>query len=88
TGAQNSAADEDVLGVDSIAIESHVAGNIWQWKVKPGQRINRGDVVCILESMKMEIEVIAQEEGVVQTLCREQGQQVNAGQRLLVVSTD
>ena len=69
-------------------VKSDIAGSVWKILVQPGDEIAEDDTLVILESMKMEIEVIAQEEGVVQTLCREQGQQVNAGQRLLVVSTD
>lgn len=87
--ASNEQTVDDVtaeLEAGCSAIESHVAGNIWQWKVQPGQAVQAGDVVCILESMKMEIDITAPESGWVTELCRQQGQQVNAGQRLLIVS--
>ena len=53
--------------------------------VKPGDRVKAGETVCILESMKMEIEVTAPEDGVVESLSREEGQSVSAGDRLLVL---
>jgi len=66
-------------------IESHVAGNIWQWRIEVGDSVNVGDVVCIIESMKMEIEVIANCAGVVESISRKQGQQASAGQVLVIV---
>jgi urea carboxylase len=78
-------AEEDALPENCVAVESQFAGNIWQFAVKPGDTVAAGDVVCILESMKMEIEVTAPESGVVHSLVRPEGQQVSAGQALLVL---
>lgn len=69
------------------AIESHVAGNIWQVLVKPGQTVKENDVVMILEAMKMELEVTASVSGVIDSICHEAGAQVHAGEPLLVVNT-
>ena len=69
-------------------VESHVAGNLWQWQVAESDQIKAGQVVCILESMKMEIEVIAPEAGRVSKLCRQQGQQVSPGQPLLIIEQE
>jgi acetyl-CoA carboxylase biotin carboxyl carrier protein len=38
---------------------------VWQVKVEPGQSVDHGDVLVILESMKMEIPVEAEQPGVV-----------------------
>lgn len=70
------------------AVESPVSGSVWQMNVKPGQAIKEGDVVCVLESMKMEIEVYAHATGTVTEVLRQEGQQTNAGQALVVVQTD
>jgi len=78
--------DEQLTGFEE-AVESHVAGNIWQVLVKPGQFVKAGDVVMILEAMKMELEVTATESGMVTKLCQQSGAQVHAGQRLLVLNT-
>jgi urea carboxylase len=80
-----SAPQDDALSEQGTAVESPVAGNIWQLLVKPGDRVNAGDVVCILESMKMEIEVTSANSGVVRSICRQQGQSVNAGQAIVVL---
>lgn len=69
------------------AIESHVAGNIWQVLVEPGQTVKENDVVMILEAMKMELEVTASVSGVIDSICHEAGAQVHAGEPLLVVNT-
>ena len=86
--SQDQSAGEQTLAPGCIAIDSHVAGNLWQWKVNAGDRVSTGQVVCVLESMKMEIEITTPESGTVQSLCRTQGQQVNAGQPLLILEQD
>lgn len=69
------------------AIESHVAGNIWQVLVEQGQTVKENEVVMILEAMKMELEVTASVSGVVDSICHDAGAQVHAGEPLLVVNT-
>ena len=44
-----------------------------------------GDVVAVLESMKMEIEISAPESGQVVAINRQEGQQINAGQAIMVL---
>ena len=48
-----------------IEIESEVQGNVWKVLVAPGDRVGEGDVLMILESMKMEIPLEAPAAGVV-----------------------
>ncbi len=79
--------EEDAMPEDGVAVESHVAGNIWKFMVAPGDKVKAGDVVCILESMKMEIEVTAPESGTIHALSRAEGLSVNAGERLLILTT-
>jgi urea carboxylase len=63
-----------------------VAGNLWQIKLKLGDLVNEGDVVVVVESMKMEISVTATCAGIVtQILCTE-GMTVSAGQNLIVIT--
>lgn len=69
-------------------IESPVAGNVWQVHVVVGDNVAVGQVIAVLESMKMEIEVTANESGVVKTVLREAGQAVNAGQPLMEIESD
>jgi len=47
--------------------------------------VNEGDVVAVLESMKMEIEIYAPASGKVVAIARQEGQQINAGQAIMVL---
>jgi urea carboxylase len=77
-------ADEE-MPEHMVAVESHVAGSIWKVLVKAGDPVKAGDTLLVVESMKMEIDVVAAHDGVVHTVLRNEGQQVSAGQRLLVI---
>lgn len=81
----NDLAQEEFLESNEVAIESHVSGNIWKFLVKPGDTIKEGQAVVVLESMKMEIEVLAAQSGVVKSIVKAEGSQVMAGQRLIVL---
>jgi len=76
---------DEVLAEHLVAVESHVAGSIWKTLVKVGDRIQVGDALIVLESMKMEIEIMAAHDGVVHSITRKEGQQVTAGQRLVII---
>ena len=66
-------------------IEAPMQGTILRVLVEPGQEIEAGDVVCILEAMKMENAIPAPREGVVSELPIESGQVVQVGQTLAVI---
>lgn len=76
---------EETLADNEVAIESHVAGNIWKILVKPGEQVSEGQTLLVLESMKMEIEVVASEPGVIKSILKPEASQVVAGQRLMVM---
>lgn len=71
---------------EGTPVESPVAGNIWKLMIREGEEVEEGQVVAILESMKMEIEVTAPEAGKVGHIARQEGQQINAGQAVMVIS--
>ncbi|MBA1275393.1 urea carboxylase [Stutzerimonas azotifigens] len=78
--------DEDApLGAGEHGIESHIAGNLWQVQVEPGATVAAGDVLVILESMKMEIPITAPVGGVVKDVRVQPGSPVRAGQRVVVI---
>ena len=77
--------EETLLDEHSTAVESPVAGSIWQWQVAAGDSVIEGQVICILESMKMEIDITAPCNGVLTSIIRDQGDQLHAGQMLGVV---
>lgn len=79
---------EWVIPENCSAIDSPVSGNVWQCQVKQGQSVKAGDVLMILESMKMEIEIHATQDGIVKNILLEQGHAVNAGQALVIIEDD
>jgi urea carboxylase len=70
------------------SVDSHIAGNLWQVQVEAGSRVAAGDVLVILESMKMEIPVLAPMAGVVREIRVQPGSAVRAGQRVVVLELD
>jgi acetyl-CoA carboxylase biotin carboxyl carrier protein len=66
-------------------IEAHITGNVWKIEVKVGDQISEGDTVAILESMKMEIPVEAEDDGTVKEILCEEGQSVGEGDVLVVL---
>ena len=60
-------------------------GVILSIKVNQGDNINTGDVLCVLEAMKLENELQAEKSGVLKEIRVTQGQNVNAGDVLFVI---
>ncbi|MFN3580491.1 MAG: urea carboxylase [Pseudomonas sp.] len=77
--------EEALLLADQQGVESHIAGNLWQVQVTEGAEVKAGDVLVILESMKMEIPLVAPCDGVVASIHVQPGSAVRAGQRVLVL---
>ncbi|MCD1638771.1 urea carboxylase [Pseudomonas stutzeri] len=77
--------EDTPLGAGQHGIDSHIAGNLWQVSVAEGSRVEAGDVLVILESMKMEIPLTAPVAGVVKEVRAQPGSPVRAGQRVVVI---
>jgi biotin carboxyl carrier protein len=69
------------------AIRSPMAGIVAEIPVALGQAVERGQVVLVLESMKMKNELRADEEGRIEEINVEVGQQVERGQHLIVMGS-
>jgi urea carboxylase len=67
-------------------IESEVTGNVWKVEVKVGDRVAVGDVLVILESMKMEIPIEAPVAGTVSELRVKVQDAVQEGQIVAVIT--
>ena len=63
-------------------------GTVLTVRVANGDTVEPGDVLCIVEAMKMENEVRAHRGGVVAELSVEAGQPVKSGQAICVISTE
>jgi acetyl-CoA carboxylase biotin carboxyl carrier protein len=66
-------------------VEAHITGTVWKVEVAVGDRVEEGDTVVILESMKMEMPVEAEEPGTVSELRCQEGQSVQEGDVLVVL---
>ena len=66
-------------------VATHITGTVWKIEVRVGQSVNAGDVLVILESMKMEMPVEAVDGGVVQEIRVAEAQAVNEGDVLVVL---
>jgi acetyl-CoA carboxylase biotin carboxyl carrier protein len=65
-------------------IRSEITGTVWKIVVELDTALEADDTIMILESMKMEIPVIAPEAGRVITLLVAEGEQVREGQEIAV----
>jgi acetyl-CoA carboxylase biotin carboxyl carrier protein len=61
-------------------VSAHITGTVWRIEVAPGDHVDAGDTVVILESMKMEMPIEAEEEGTVARVLVEEGQTVHEGE--------
>ncbi len=77
--------DEAALDEGARAISAPVPGSVWQILMQPGTKVQAGDTVMLLESMKMEVRVVAIATGKIQSIAVQAGQTVRAGQRLGVI---
>lgn len=64
-------------------IEAPMPGNIWKINVKEGQEVKAGEVLFILEAMKMENEIVAPRNGIVSKINTVEGSAVITGDQLL-----
>ncbi|MEL7388059.1 MAG: sodium-extruding oxaloacetate decarboxylase subunit alpha, partial [Pseudomonadota bacterium] len=67
-------------------LNAPLAGNIFKVKVKPGQTVNEGDVVIIMEAMKMETEIRAAHSGTVAEVLVAEGDSVATGDALIALA--
>jgi urea carboxylase len=68
-----------------VAVSSPVAGSVWNIGVEPGARVRAGDELIVVEAMKMEIPIAADETGEIVEIRCARGKAVSAGETLLVL---
>ena len=70
----------------NVEVKAEVTGSVWKIVTEVGQTLAPGDTVMILESMKMEIPVIAEDGGRLIELRVTKGTPVAEGQTVAVVA--
>ncbi len=71
----------------NVEAKSEVSGSVWQIVTTVGQKIEPGDTIMIIESMKMEIPVIAERGGTVQKFLVDEKAAITEGQAVAVLAT-
>jgi len=66
-------------------VRAELAGTVWKVLVQPGKEVEEEETLVILESMKMEIPVVAPRRGVVKEVRATEGAVVEEGQVLVVL---
>ena len=66
-------------------VRAEITANVWQVRVEPGQRVDVGDELVILESMKMEIPVVAPIAGTVTKVAVQEATQIQEGDLVAVI---
>lgn len=77
--AAPAAAPKAAGGAGSIKVEAGAAGKVFKLEKKVGDAVKRGDAVVIIEAMKMEIPVVAPEDGTVASVDVAVGDMIEAG---------
>ena len=68
---------------EANAVTAPMPGTIIDVKVTPGNRVKKGDILLVLEAMKMENEILAPEDGVVAQVFVTKGASVSTGDSLI-----
>ena len=68
-------------------LESPLQGNMWKVLVKQGDTVEEGQLLCIIEAMKMENEITAHKAGTISDLPIKEGEAINAGAPIATISS-
>lgn len=69
-------------------VRAHITGTVWKIEVEVGDEVEEDDDLIILESMKMEMPVVATEDGTVSEILVKEGEAVEEDQVLIVLEVD
>ena len=70
----------------AVKVSAPMPGTILAVKVSAGQQVKKGDVICVLEAMKMENDIPAPCDGVVASVNTSKGATVNSGDLLATIN--
>ena len=73
-------------GAGAVKVTSPMPGTILAIKVTAGQTVKKGDVICVLEAMKMENDIPAPQDGTVSSVDVSNGATVETGATLVTLA--
>lgn len=74
------------VSANATKVTAPMPGNIFKINVTPNQQVKKGDVLIILEAMKMENEIVCPQDGVVSSIDVQKDSAVNTGDLLVTIS--
>ncbi len=74
-----------VVKAEGETVNAPMPGTILGIKVKPGMNVKKGELLVILEAMKMENEIVSPFDGIVKQICVGKGTSVSTGDPLVVI---
>ena len=72
----------------AVEVEAHITGNLWKIVKKVGDKIEEGEEIMILESMKMEMPVESPCDGTITDIPVKEGDALTEGQVVAVIDED
>lgn len=84
--APKAAAPKATAPAGAVAVKAPMPGNIIKINFKVGDKVKRGDVLCILEAMKMENDICAPQDGVVASVNVAQGASVVTDELIVTIN--
>jgi acetyl-CoA carboxylase biotin carboxyl carrier protein len=66
-------------------VTSEISGTVWKLEVAVGAAVAEGDIIAIIESMKMEVPIVAPQAGVVRELLVRETETVSEGDTIAVL---
>jgi urea carboxylase len=82
---RSAAGEAAALAFDGEVVASQVSGGVWSVQASVGAQVKAGQTLLVIESMKMEIAVLAPCDGRIEQLLCTEGQAVTAGQALVLM---
>jgi biotin carboxyl carrier protein len=70
-----------------LAVKTEVSGSVWKIEVTLGQKVAEGDTLVLIESMKMEIPVVAEAAATVASILVAEGDAIIEGQSVVTLET-
>ncbi len=75
-------------GAGADELTSPLQGNVWKVPVEEGQKVEEGQIVTIIEAMKMENEITAHKSGTIASLAIKEGEPIVAGALIAVIKAE
>jgi acetyl-CoA/propionyl-CoA carboxylase, biotin carboxylase, biotin carboxyl carrier protein len=75
-------------GASGDDVESPLQGNMWKVLVKEGDTVEEGQLLCIIEAMKMENEITAHKAGKITKLAVKEGEPIASGAPIATITSD